>query len=194
MLDSENVYLDPKFVDHNSLFLGELDHVKYEPQAANISQESSFISVNNDHSSSMITGVSTYLDHPFQSEDVRKLISLRLENEDDNKHYSGIIFKHLLIISHSLSHATGLVKYNRKAVYPDWILSKPAWKGAKGAKSTNNEIADILHLPPHERTHHQHQLLGNLPIPACDYTCLLTYSPTHLLTYSPTHLLTYSPF
>ena len=100
VLDSENVYLDPKFVNHNSLFLGELDHIIYEPQAENISQESSFISVNNDHSSSMMTGVSTYLDHPFQSEDVRKLISLKLENEDDNKHYSGILLKYLLTISH----------------------------------------------------------------------------------------------
>ena len=106
VLDSENVYLDPKFVDHNSLFLREVDHITYDPQAANASQESSFISVNDDqfaHSSSMMTGVSTYLDHPFQSEDVKKLISLRLENEDDKRHYSGIILYYLLIISHYLS-------------------------------------------------------------------------------------------
>ena len=94
VLESENVYLDPKFVDHNSLFLEELDHMIYEPEAVNVSQESSFISVNNDqfaHSSSMVTGVSTYLDHPFQSEDVKNLISLRSENIADNMNYSGII-------------------------------------------------------------------------------------------------------
>jgi len=94
VLESENVYLDPNFVDHNSLFLEELDHMIYEPEAVNVSQESSFISVNNDqfaHSSSMVTGVSTYLDHPFQSEDVKNLISLRSENIADNMNYSGII-------------------------------------------------------------------------------------------------------
>jgi hypothetical protein len=108
VLESENVYLDPKFVDHNSLFLEELDHIIYDPHLETISQESSFVSVNNDqfaHSSSMVTGVSTYLDHPFQSEDVRNLIALRSENTDYNKHYSGIYSQSLNhLVTYSLTH------------------------------------------------------------------------------------------
>lgn len=82
-----------------------------------------------------ISVASSYRDMPFQSEEMKTLLSLVNPDVETTKLQSD-------------------TKYNANQIFPDWILSDSKWKNTT-SKNTDTTLSDILSTPPHQRTSEQ---------------------------------------
>ena len=84
---------------------------------------------------SRISVASSYRDMPFQSEEMKTLLSLVNPDVETTKLQSD-------------------TKYNANQIFPDWILGDSKWKNTT-SKNTDTTLSDILSTPPHQRTSEQ---------------------------------------